>query len=127
MARVTGIGGVFHRARDPEGLARWYEEVLGVPVDEEGYNVFWWGEGTEDPIGTTTFHLMANDDEYFGDSPSTAMISFRVDDLDGMLDQLRYAGARIDDDVEEHDYGRFAWAHDPEGNRIELWEPAPGN
>ncbi len=127
MARVIGIGGVFQRAKDPDGLARWYEEVLGVPVDDEGYNVFWWGEGTEDPIGTTTWHLFEADDDYFRDSRSTTMVNFRVDDLDELLQQVRLSGARVDDEIEEHDYGRFGWVHDPEGNRIELWEPAPGN
>ena len=121
MTGVTGIGGVFFRSEDPEALRDWYAEHLGVPVDAGGYVVFRWpGDGT------TTWAPFPADTGYFGDGSTTFMINYRVDGLDAMLARLREAGVRVDDEVAEHEYGRFGWAYDPEGNRIELWQPAPG-
>jgi predicted enzyme related to lactoylglutathione lyase len=121
MARVTGIGGVFLRSRDPNGLARWYTETLGVDSYSEEQDRTWWQEE-----GPTVFSPFAEDTEYFGRREQQAMLNFRVDDLDGMLAQLRDAGASVDEKIEEMaGIGRFGWATDPEGNRFELWEPAP--
>jgi predicted enzyme related to lactoylglutathione lyase len=121
MAKVTGVGGVFLRAKDPTVLAQWYQEVLGFPTDDEGYNVFRYTGGE-----TLTWSTFPHDTEYFGDLHRQAMVNYRVDDLDGVLERLRSAGATVDLRVEDHPYGRFGWATDPEGNRIELWQPAPG-
>ncbi|NBC85359.1 MAG: hypothetical protein GVY25_04115 [Bacteroidetes bacterium] len=121
--RVTGIGGVFFKARDPEALAAWYRECLGVPVeDDQTYATFTAGrsESTEHTVWST----FPADTTYFGQDASSFMINFRVEDLDAMLAQLREAGADVDEHVEEFGYGRFGWATDPEGNRLELWEPA---
>ena len=121
MARVTGIGGVFFKARDPEALGEWYRKHLGVPVEEGGWAVFHW-EGS----GATTWALFPADTEYFGPGDSSCMVNFRVADLDSLLAELRREGVTVLDKVEEHEYGRFGWIVDPEGNRVELWQPGPG-
>lgn len=121
MARVTGVGGVFLRAANPEALLEWYVAVLGLPLDDEGYSVFRNGDET------LTWAAFPADTDYFGPGGQAAMVNYRVDDLEGVLQRLRSAGALVDDRIEPHPYGRFGWATDPEGNRIELWEPAPGH
>ena len=118
MARVTGIGGVFLRARDPKALTAWYAEHLGFPVTPEGYANFEW----TDKNGSTAWSAFAKDTEYFGEKTQQAMVNYRVDDLDGVLERLLAAGATIDPKRDDS-WGRFAWAVDPEGNRFELWEP----
>lgn len=122
MARATGVGGVFFRATDPTSLSRWYMDVLGLPASEQSYIVLPY-EGGE----TLTWSVFPEDTDYFGPSGQTSMINYRVDDLDGVLQRLRAAGAEVDEHIEEHEYGRFGWAVDPEGNRFELWQPAEGN
>lgn len=120
MERVTGIGGVFFKAKDPAALAAWYREHLGVPVEAE--QAF----GTLSSAGAgemTVWSAFPSDTGYFGGGPAPFMINYRVSDLDAMLAQLRAAGAVVDGRVEDYDYGRFGWAADPEGNRFELWEP----
>jgi predicted enzyme related to lactoylglutathione lyase len=114
MERVTGIGGVFFRAHDPTALAAWYEEHLGVPLSD-GYVVF--------PESRDTHWVPFPDDTTYWPREKHGMVNFTVRDLDRMLDQLRRAGVPVDERVEEHEYGRFGWAVDPEGNRFELWEP----
>jgi len=120
MAKVVGVGGVFLKARDPKALASWYAEHLGVPKLDGGTLAF---DGPES-VGMTVFAHFPLDSSYFGDGAQQAMVNFRVDDLDGLLGQLAAAGARIDPKVEDYGYGRFGWIWDPEGNRVELWEPA---
>lgn len=120
MARAVGIGGVFLRAREPEALARWYAEHLGVAAGDGGSMVF---DGPAS-AGPTVFAHFPADTEYFGSGPQQAMVNFRVDDLDVLLEQLAAAGVRIDPKREDYPYGRFAWIWDPEGNRVELWQPA---
>lgn len=123
MEKVTGIGGIFFKARDPHGLAAWYRDHLGVPVEEgQTYAPFQSAEG-----GMTVWSAFPMDTEYFGVGASPLMVNYRVEDLDRMLEQLRAAGADVDERVEEYDYGRFGWAADPEGNRFELWEPRPAD
>lgn len=126
MPKVTGIGGVFFKCRDPGGLAEWYREHLGVDVAEWGGAHFPWREH-DDPAqeGFTVWGPFSEDTEYFDPSDRPFMVNFRVDDLDAVLKRLRAAGVDVDDKVEEYDYGRFGWFMDPEGTRIELWEP-PG-
>lgn len=127
MERVVGIGGIFLKARDPEGLAAWYRDHLGVPIDAgHTYGTFTAGAVGGGPE-QTVWSAFAADTTYFAPSEAPFMVNYRVDDLDRMLAQLRTAGADVDDRVEEYAYGRFGWAMDPEGNRFELWEPAgPG-
>jgi predicted enzyme related to lactoylglutathione lyase len=115
MERVTGIGGVFFRSRDPKALVDWYAKHLGVPVDD-GYIVF-------PESRNTVWSPFAADTSYWP-AEKQAMVNFTVDDLDAMLAQLRAAGVDVHERVEEHEYGRFGWATDPGGNRFELWQPA---
>ena len=120
MERISGIGGVFFRARDPSGLAAWYRDNLGMPIeDSQSYGTLK-SEGSGE---VTVWSAFPTDTDYFGPGASPLMINYRVKDLDAMLVQLRAAGAEVEDRVEEYDYGRFGWARDPEGNRFELWEP----
>jgi len=124
LARVTGIGGVFFKARDAEALSAWYGEVLGLKTEPGGPVTFMWSDDPQpDGGGRTIWAPFREDTDYFNPSEKSYMINFRVDDLDGVLARLRDAGAEVDEKVETYDYGRFGWAMDPEGNRIELWEP----
>jgi glyoxylase I family protein len=118
MTHVTGIGGFFFRAKDPEALAAWYEQHLGIPP--VGAAVGPW----QTEAGTTVFTPFPADTDYFGRAEQQAMINLRVRDLDGLLQSLRAAGAAVDEDIVDESYGRFGYVTDPEGNRIELWEPA---
>lgn len=120
MEKVTGIGGVFFKARDPQALAEWYNKNLGVPIDAgQSYGMFTAGAGD-----MTVWSTFPADTKYFGgDGSASSMLNYRVSNLDAMLEQLRAAGATVDEKVEDYDYGRFGWATDPEGNRFELWEP----
>jgi predicted enzyme related to lactoylglutathione lyase len=125
MERVTGIGGVFFRANDPGALLAWYQEHLGIAPEFETGSVFHWRDPAEpDRPGSTTWAIFPADTTYFGAMSQSSMINYRVRDLDAMLDQLRRAGAEVDERVEVMTgYGRFGWASDPAGNRFELWEP----
>lgn len=113
---VTGIGGVFFRARDREQLAGWYAEVLGLEVTDSATS----------KMGTTVWAAFDRDTAYFGPGDQDHMINYRVDDLDAARQNLTQAGVPVSPDIDEDEYGRFSWAVDPEGNRFELWEPAPG-
>lgn len=130
MKGVTGIGGIFFfQARNPEGLFAWYEKHLGMkrsPASTPG-NPSWsfeWRD-VQDPEqkGMTLWALFPRDTKYFGQSGSPFMFNYRVENLDELLEELAAAGVEIDPHRENYDYGRFAWIVDPEGNRIELWEP----
>jgi predicted enzyme related to lactoylglutathione lyase len=124
MKRATGIGGVFFKAQNPEELKTWYIRHLGLPARPDGEVMFEWREG-EDPDrqGATVWAPFPQDTDYFEPSHSAFMINYRVADLDALLTQLRSEGVQVEDRLEEYPYGRFAWIMDPEGNRIELWEP----
>ncbi|RDV40131.1 VOC family protein [Bradymonadaceae bacterium TMQ3] len=121
MARVTGIGGIFFRATDPEALRAWYVEHLGLP-DIDGYVIFQNKDETQ-PDAYSIWAPFKNDTEYFGSARQAFMINFRVDNLDAMLTRLRDAGVEVDAKIEDSEFGRFGWAVDPEGHRFELWEP----
>jgi catechol 2,3-dioxygenase-like lactoylglutathione lyase family enzyme len=126
--RVTGIGGVFLKARDPKALSVWYREKLGLAVgDGAEWSPFVWRE-REDPgrVGTTVWALFRSDSTYFAPSQASFMINYRVRDLDRMLAQLRALGVSVESKVAEEFNGKFAWVVDPEGNKIELWEPKAG-
>jgi len=117
MERVVGIGGVFLRASDPVALNAWYRDCLGLDADEHG---LW-----QPAAGPTVFATFERDTDYFGSRGQQVMLNFRVDDLDAMLAQLRASGADVAADTQEMDgVGRFGWVTDPEGNRVELWQPA---
>lgn len=127
MERVLGIGGIFLKARDPEVLAAWYRDHLGIPIDPgQTYGTFTAGTTSETPE-QTVWSAFPVDTTYFAPSNAPFMVNYRVADLERMLAQLRAAGATVEDRIEEYEYGRFGWAMDPEENRFELWEPVgPG-
>jgi predicted enzyme related to lactoylglutathione lyase len=122
MARVTGIGGVFLRARDPQALGAWYKRHLGVPY-ADGFAKLPWSEDP-DPNAHTIWAPFDSDTAYFGSDTQQAMVNFRVDDLDALLSELAASGVEIVPERSDEGFGRFAWVIDCEGNRVELWEPA---
>jgi predicted enzyme related to lactoylglutathione lyase len=126
MEKVTGIGGIFWKGRDPKALQAWYVEQLGVP-NHNGFMMFEWPDQQHpEATGQTLLSTFPEDTKYFEPSRAPFMINLRVRNLDAMLAQLRAAGATVDEKVDEGEFGRFGWVMDPEGNRIELWEP-PGS
>jgi predicted enzyme related to lactoylglutathione lyase len=120
MEKVAGIGGVFFRARDPQALAIWYEQHLGVNKVPDSYDVLPW----QQEAGDTVFAPFKEDTDYFGSPDRQWMINFRVRDLDAMVRQLADSGIEAVVDETEYPNGRFARLYDPEGNAIELWQPA---
>ena len=123
MKRVTGIGGIFFKSRDPKELREWYRQHLGIDAGEYGATFQWRDENDPEQIGQTVWSTFPQDTKYFDPSTAPFMINYRVDDLNGLVAALRDEGVTVDK-VESHEYGSFAWISDPEGNRIELWEPA---
>jgi predicted enzyme related to lactoylglutathione lyase len=124
MAKVTGVGGIFLRVHDAKAMMAWYSQHLGLATSGSNSVNFVWNECAQpEGAGMTVFSLFPLDTAYFGQGRQPAMINFRVDDLDALLAQLRKAGVKIDPKREDHDYGRFAWIYDLEGNRVELWQP----
>ena len=124
MKRVNGLGGIFFKADHPEKLYAWYEKHLGLQRQAQEAVVFNWRQA-DDPekAGMTLWSIFPKDTKYFDPSRSSFMMNFIVEDLDAVLAALREEGVEVDPRREEYDYGRFAWIMDPEGNRIELWEP----
>jgi predicted enzyme related to lactoylglutathione lyase len=122
MARVLGVGGVFFKSPDPAALAAWYERWLGVELGE-GFTGSIFQPAGVPPGGYTIWSPFAADTEYFDPSPAPFMINLMVDDLDGALAQVAEGGARVMEAREESEFGRFGWFLDPDGNKIELWQP----
>lgn len=120
MEKVTGIGGLFFRSREPKVLAKWYEENLGIAVVPSTYGESPWLQ----EAGPTVFAPFPADTEYFGSSERVWMVNFRVRNLDAIAAQLTASGVDVTVDEQVYPNGRFARLHDPEGNPIELWEPA---
>lgn len=126
MARITGIGGVFLKCKgDSAALAAWYEKHLGMPLESWGGAVLRWPDDKAEDGGLTVWHLAQRDSQWFSPSESSFMINYRVDNLDELLVQLRAAEVRIAGGPESHENGKFAWIMDPDGNKVELWEPMP--
>lgn len=124
MARVTGIGGVFFKSRkDHAALAAWYEKHLGMPLESWGGAILKWPEDTAEDRGLTVWHVAEKDSEWFSPSDSAFMINYRVDNLGELIESLRAQGVEIIAGPESHENGKFAWIMDPDGNKIELWEP----
>lgn len=127
MRRVTGIGGIFFKARDPKALGAWYRDHLGIGVEEWGGAAFkWTSPDNPDGVGTTIWSPFSADTEYFAPSQSAFMINYRVSDLHALLAVLRSEGCQVEDKIEESEFGKFGWVIDPEGNKIELWQPPDG-
>jgi predicted enzyme related to lactoylglutathione lyase len=124
MARITGIGGVFLKCKgDSAALAKWYQEHLGLALEDFGGAVLRWPDDKADDQGITVWCLADKDSQWFSPSDSSFMINYRVDNLDELLAQLRCAGVAIVNGPESHENGKFAWIMDPDGNKVELWEP----
>lgn len=126
MKRVTGIGGVFFKARDPKALGEWYQRHLGIPVEAWGGAAFRWADDNPTGRGTTIWSPFSADTSYFAPGTASFMVNYRVDDLHALLAVLRAEGCAVDDKVEESEYGKFGWVVDPEGNKLELWQPPEG-
>jgi predicted enzyme related to lactoylglutathione lyase len=124
---VTGIGGIFFKSRDPKALGAWYREHLGIGVEDWGGAAFRWAS-SENPsgTGTTIWSPFKADTEYFAPSNAAFMINYRVEDLHALLAQLRIEGCDVVDKVDESEFGKFGWVIDPDGNKIELWQPPEG-
>lgn len=126
MERVRGIGGIFFKARDPKALSAWYRDNLGIPTEDWGGARLIWKQDDERGDAFTVWSPFSADTTYFAPSEASFMVNFRVEDLDAMLAQLRARGAKVDEKVEESEFGKFGWVFDPEGNKIELWQPPRG-
>jgi predicted enzyme related to lactoylglutathione lyase len=127
MQRVTGIGGIFFKAKDPVALRAWYQRHLGVDVQVWGGAAFPWTDAEGQPVaGTTAWNITGQDSDYFAPSQADFMVNYRVADLAGLVQALRDEGCQVLDKVEESEFGKFAWVLDPEGHKVELWEPPAG-
>jgi len=127
MKRVTGIGGIFFHAQDPAALRAWYKTHLGVDVQEWGGTAFSWADADGNPMkGTTIWSIGAADGSQFAPSKSPFMINYRVENLAALLQALREEGCNVLDKMDDSEYGKFGWVVDPEGNKVELWQPPPG-
>jgi catechol 2,3-dioxygenase-like lactoylglutathione lyase family enzyme len=127
MKRVTGIGGIFIKSPDPARLRDWYQKHLGIPVEAWGGTAFQWaGPENPDGRGATVWNVFEASSNYFNPSPAPFMVNYRVADLRALVAALRAEGCQVDDKVDESEYGKFGWVVDPDGNKIELWEPPEG-
>lgn len=127
MKRVTGIGGIFFKAKDPASMSAWYKDHLGIDVQSWGGASFDWSDSDGKPTGGTTAWLVAPDDtEQFAPSNSRFMVNYRVDDLLSLVDALKAEGCDVLDKIDDSEYGKFGWVIDPEGNKVELWQPPVG-
>ena len=127
MKRVTGIGGIFFKAKDAPALQAWYKRHLGIDVQEWGGAAFTWTDSEGKPAGgTTIWSIGAEEGDHFAPSKAPFMINYRVDDLHALLAQLRSEGCDVDTKVDESEFGKFGWVNDPDGNKLELWQPPEG-
>jgi predicted enzyme related to lactoylglutathione lyase len=125
MTRVTGLGGVFIKANDPKALCAWYEKHLGIPFGDNTYVDL--KDVNQDPApGSTVFSFFPQSTTYFAPSSSPFMINFRVKDLSALAEQLKSEGISLEGEIMEESYGKFGWLMDPEGNKVELWQPIEG-
>jgi predicted enzyme related to lactoylglutathione lyase len=126
MKRVTGIGGIFLKAKDAPALRDWYKRHLGIDVQRWGGAAFDWSDADGNPVGgTTAWSVVPEDSDQFAPG-KTFMVNYRVDDLHGLLAALKAEGCDVLDKVDDSEYGKFGWVMDPEGNKVELWQPPAG-
>ena len=124
MAKVTGIGGVFFKSRnDDSALAQWYKNVLGMQLEDWGGAILRWPDDKAEDKGLTVWTVAAKDSTWFAPSTQSFMINYRIDNMDEMLAQLKKAGVEIVSGPDSAENGKFAWILDPDGNKVELWEP----
>ena len=124
MKRVTGIGGIFFKSNDPKATYDWYKKHLGINANPGTGAMFQWRDAdAPETERMTIWSAFPRDTKYFGTGPQSFMMNYIVDDMDAVLQALKAEGVEIDPKRENHEYGRFAWIIDPDGNRVELWEP----
>jgi predicted enzyme related to lactoylglutathione lyase len=127
MKGVTGIGGIFFQAKDPVSLRAWYQQHLGIDVQEWGGAAFPWTDDAGHPTrGITIWSIGAADGDYFAPGTSPFMVNYRVEDLAALLKALRDEGCQVLEKTDDSEYGKFGWVMDPEGNKLELWQPPSG-
>jgi predicted enzyme related to lactoylglutathione lyase len=127
MKRVTGIGGIFFHSPDPVALRAWYKAHLGIDVQDWGGTAFTWADSEGKPTaGTTIWNVGNATSNHFAPSTAPFMINYRVADLHGLVKVLRTEGCNVLDKIDDSEYGKFAWVIDPDGNKVELWEPPAG-
>jgi predicted enzyme related to lactoylglutathione lyase len=127
MKRVTGIGGVFFNAKDPAAMHAWYKTHLGIDVQPWGGAAFPWTDDAGNAVkGTTAWLIGGPNSKQFAPSTSTFMVNYRVENLGALLKALRDEGCNVLEKTDESEYGKFGWVMDPEGNKVELWEPPAG-
>jgi predicted enzyme related to lactoylglutathione lyase len=127
MKRVTGIGGIFFKAKDAATLQAWYKRHLGIDVQEWGGTAFSWSDDEGKPVGgTTIWSISSAEGDPFAPSRAAFVINYRVDDVHALVRVLKEEGCTVLDKIDESEYGKFAWVIDPEGNKVELWQPPEG-
>ena len=127
MKRVTGIGGIFFKAKDAPALQAWYKRHLGIDVQEWGGTAFNWADSEGNATGgSTIWSIGSNDGDQFAPSPAPFMINYRVEDLYALVEALKQEGCNVLEKIEDSEFGKFAWVIDPEGNKVELWQPPEG-
>jgi predicted enzyme related to lactoylglutathione lyase len=127
MKRVTGIGGIFFKSKNPDTLRAWYKKHLGIQIEAWGGFAFQWrNENNPTGDGMTVWNIFNSDTKYFEPSNSSFMINYRVENLNELLNVLRSEGCQVDPKIEDSEFGKFGWVMDPDGNRIELWQPPEG-
>jgi len=126
MKRVTGIGGIFFKAKDAPALRAWYQKHLGIDVQPWGGAAFTWDDGEGNAIGGTTIWSVSSGSDGQVAEEKAFTINYRVHDVHALVKALRDEGCNVLDKVDESEYGKFAWVIDPEGNKVELWEPPAG-
>lgn len=119
MKRVIGVGGIFIKSADPQRMRDWYQKHLGIPIEA-------WGGAAFSGDGTTVWNIFEASSNYFDPSKASFMVNYRVADLAALLVALRAEGCDVVDKMDDSEYGKFGWVFDPDGNKIELWEPPPG-
>lgn len=127
MKRVTGIGGIFFKAKDPKALQAWYKRHLGIDVQDWGGTAFLWNDADGKPTGgSTVWSVHSAEGDSFSPSTAPFMVNYRVEDLRALLKALKEEGCNVLDKSDESEFGKFGWVIDPEGNKVELWEPPAG-
>jgi predicted enzyme related to lactoylglutathione lyase len=127
MKRVTGIGGIFFKAKDAPSLQAWYKRHLGIDVQVWGGAAFEWTDAEGKPVaGTTAWCIDPQESDHFAPSSAPFMVNYRVEDLHALVKVLKEEGCNVLEKIEESEYGKFAWVIDPEGNKVELWQPPQG-
>ena len=127
MKRVTGIGGIFFKAKDAKALREWYQKHLGIDVQEWGGAAFPWKGGEGEPVtGSTIWSIASAQSDQFAPGTASFMVNYRVEDLHALIKALREEGCDVLEKVDDSEYGKFGWVIDPEGNKVELWQPPAG-